>query len=220
MAEQNREFRGVWFPSEVWLDGRLTALEKIILLEIDSLDGPEGCYASNEYLAGFCHCSKNKVVEAVGKLKELGYVESVSFDGRKRVLKTTLPKRAEAPQNREADYTKNGRQGTRKMGQRILVEVASNKKERKKERNDASIEGYTENRELRDALLEFVKMRKLIKAPMTDRALKLLFSELDKLAGSDREKVEILNQSIAHSWKGVFPLRGSEVPDAKYAKYR
>lgn len=90
MKEDKREFKGVWFPAEIWLDERLTALEKIILVEIDSLDGEDGCYASNEYLAKFCQCSQTKVSSAISKLKKLGYVTVASFDGRKRILHSCL----------------------------------------------------------------------------------------------------------------------------------
>ena len=45
-----RDFKGVWIPKRVFLDERLNAIEKIILIEIDSLDAEdsEGCYARNE----------------------------------------------------------------------------------------------------------------------------------------------------------------------------
>lgn len=87
-----RDFKGVWIPREVWLDERLTALDKMILTEINSLDGEDGCYASNQYLANFCQCSEAKVSKSISLLIELGYVEVVSFDGRKRFLKTCLVK--------------------------------------------------------------------------------------------------------------------------------
>ena len=51
----NRDFKGVWIPREVWLDSRLSMLDKGILAEIDSLDmSDSGCFASNEHLADFC----------------------------------------------------------------------------------------------------------------------------------------------------------------------
>lgn len=90
MADEKRTFKGVWFPSEVWLDERLTALEKMILIEIDSLDNEDGCYASNDYLAKFCQCSQTKVSSAISKLKKLGYIKVVSFDGRKRILRSCI----------------------------------------------------------------------------------------------------------------------------------
>lgn len=92
MNEQ-RDFKGVWFPKEVWLDSRLNALDKIILLEIDSLDCEEkGCYASNEYLANFCQCSERKITESISKLIELDYIYLESFNGRVRILKSCLAK--------------------------------------------------------------------------------------------------------------------------------
>ena len=91
MAE--RDFKGIWIPAKVWLDERLNPLEKVILMEIDSLDcGEKGCYASNEYIAGFCQCSESKVAHAVTRLVELGYVSRKSFDGRQRILQSRLAK--------------------------------------------------------------------------------------------------------------------------------
>lgn len=88
---ENRDFKGVWIPKEVWLDTRLNALEKVILTEIDSLDnGEKGCYASNEHLAEFCQCSKTKVSTAIKKLIDCGYIYVQNFDGRKRELKSRL----------------------------------------------------------------------------------------------------------------------------------
>lgn len=91
MAENERDFKGVWIPKEVWLDTRLNALEKIILTEIDSLDSSErGCWASNKYIAEFCQCSETKVSTAISKLVKLGYLFVKSFDGRQRELKSRL----------------------------------------------------------------------------------------------------------------------------------
>ena len=88
---EKRDFKGVWIPKNVWLDTRLNALEKVILIEIDSLDnGERGCYASNEHLAEFCQCSKTKVSTAITKLIKCGYLYVQNFDGRKRELKSRL----------------------------------------------------------------------------------------------------------------------------------
>lgn len=92
---ENRDFKGVWIPKEVWLDKRLNALEKVVLVEIDSLDSTEsGCFASNKYLAEFCQCSETKISNAISKLIELGYIKVRSFDGRVRELQSRLTKTA------------------------------------------------------------------------------------------------------------------------------
>lgn len=102
-----RAFRGVWITADVYLDERLEPLDKIILAEIDSLDNEDGCYASNQYLAGFCQCSESKVSRSVSKLLKLGYIRRESFDGRTRVLKSNLPKTArQTRQKSEADSAK------------------------------------------------------------------------------------------------------------------
>ena len=90
MAE--RDFKGVWIPKEIWLDERLNALEKVILVEIDSLDrgAPDYCWKSNENLAEFCQCSVTKVSNAVSKLIELGYIKVAAFDGRTRRLQSCI----------------------------------------------------------------------------------------------------------------------------------
>ena len=58
------------------------------------------------------------------------------------------------------------------------------------------------------ALEDFIEMRKKIKAPITPRGLELIISKVNKLSDGDLEKsIEIINQSIESSWKGVYRLR-------------
>lgn len=94
-------------------------------------------------------------------------------------------------------------------------EQTTKKKERKKpaETYDSIIDSYTDNGELRSALAEFVKMRKMMKKPLTSKALSLLLTSkkgLDGLASTDAEKIDIVNQTIMHSWQGFFPLKDIE----------
>lgn len=94
MADQ-REFKGVWIPREIWLDTNLSALEKVLFAEIDSLSGYEKmCIKSNATFAEFCQCSESKVSKAVKKLIDLGYVKQVAFDGRHRTLQSCLAQNA------------------------------------------------------------------------------------------------------------------------------
>jgi len=85
-----RDFKGIWIPKEIWLDNTLTYFEKCLLAEIHSLDGKDGCFASNEYLCKFFNEKERKIQDALSKLKAKGYIKQVSFDGRTRVLKTDL----------------------------------------------------------------------------------------------------------------------------------
>lgn len=87
-----RDFKGIWIPKEIWLNKELTALDKIILAEIDSLDNENGCSATNEYIAEFCQCGITKVSTSIAKLIEMGFIQQVSFNGRTRILKGRLTK--------------------------------------------------------------------------------------------------------------------------------
>lgn len=96
------------------------------------------------------------------------------------------------------------------------------KKEKKKSEFDLIIENYTNDLQLRNTIYEFIKMRKAIKAPMTSNALNLMLKKLDKLAPNDIHcdvRINILEQSIMNSWKGIFELKeganGSTRQDTK-----
>ena len=125
MAENQRDFKGVWIPRTVWLDEDLNALEKIILTEIDSLDmGEDGCWASNKYIADFCQCSETKVSTAISKLIERGYLYVKSFDGRQRVLKSRLS-------NFERQNFKNCKADSQNLKQSNTYNNTSNKTSKK-----------------------------------------------------------------------------------------
>ena len=54
-------------------------------------------------------------------------------------------------------------------------------------------------------------MRKLIKKPLTDRALKLIISKTKELANGNPDVMQkILEQSIQNSWQGVFALKDED----------
>lgn len=69
---------------------------------------------------------------------------------------------------------------------------------------------YNDDPKLDAAIHEFIAFRKKIKKPMTDHAVKLMISKLNKLSSSVDEQVEILNQSILNGWQGIYPLKREE----------
>lgn len=81
----------------------------------------------------------------------------------------------------------------------------TNNKETSKQVNN--IKTYSENTELNSAILDFIEFRKKIKAPMTDKAIDLTISKLNKFSPDVSIQIAILNQSIERGWRGVFPLK-------------
>lgn len=72
---------------------------------------------------------------------------------------------------------------------------------------EAVFSEFAISEQLKEALLEFVKQRKLNKKPMTDKALKLLINKLRSLAQDEETQIAIINQAIEHGWLSVYPLK-------------
>ena len=206
----NRDFKGVWIPKEVWLDTRLNALDKVILMEIDSLDqGEKGCYASNEHLAEFCQCSKTKVSTAISKLIECGYLYIQNFDGRKRELKSRVSNfERQSLKKCNADIQNLKESNTYRNTNNNTNNTVSKKERKSKSKSyDEQITEYTQNEELQNALKAFVQMRSFIKKPLTEYGLKLLLNKLSKIGRTDEEKIAIVNRSVEHNWQGFFEIK-------------
>ena len=86
-------------------------------------------------------------------------------------------------------------------------------KSKKKNKSDNSnsyeqlINEFTDDEVIKETIYDFIKMRKLIKAPVTDRALKSVLKQLNKLSKDKEKQIQILEQSIRNNWRDVFPLR-------------
>ena len=74
--QQKRDFKGVWIPKEIWLAKDLTLTEKALWAEIDSLDGKDGCWATNAYFEQQLGLKKKTVSELINGLVKKGYVKS------------------------------------------------------------------------------------------------------------------------------------------------
>ena len=94
----------------------------------------------------------------------------------------------------------------------------NNKQESKKESiKERKHSGYDEilatiaDDNLRDTYLEYIKMRKMIKAPMTDRALQMLINKVEQLEPGNTERQKLLlDTAILNNWKSVYPLKDNQ----------
>lgn len=64
--------------------------------------------------------------------------------------------------------------------------------------------------EVKALMIEFIKMRKLIKKPMSNHALKIVLTKLEKLGKTEEEKIRIIENSIENSWSTFYPLKSEE----------
>lgn len=81
------------------------------------------------------------------------------------------------------------------------------KKERKKTNYDAIIDEMVADEEVKKTIYEFIKMRKLIKKPMTDRAVTMLINKLNKLSSNKDTQIKILEQSILKNYTDIYEYK-------------
>lgn len=84
------------------------------------------------------------------------------------------------------------------------------KKKAPEETIDSIINSYTDNPELRQALIDFIEMRKHMKKPPTIKALKLCLKNLDTLAVDDFIKIKIVDQSTVNCWIDLYELKNNK----------
>lgn len=86
-----RAFKGVWIPRDIWISKDLTVMEKLFLVEIESLDNESGCYASNTHFAEFFDLSKNRCSEIIKSLEAKNKI-SIEYEYAKNVIKKRILK--------------------------------------------------------------------------------------------------------------------------------
>ena len=92
----------------------------------------------------------------------------------------------------------------------------NNKKERKKTSYDEILNSMVEDDDVKNTICDYIKMRKLIKKPMTDRAVTMLINKLFKLSNSKQIQIKILEQSILKNWTDIYPYK----EENNYAGYQ
>jgi len=91
MKTADRNFQGIWIPKLIYLNTEVNWYAKILFLEIHSFtENGKECYMSNRYIGSFLNISQRQVSRYITELKSIGWIAEVSFDGRKRFLRSTL----------------------------------------------------------------------------------------------------------------------------------
>ena len=192
-------------------DGWGYSVEGLVKL---SSDGRESIMATLKELEKFRYLKRSQSRDSSGKLGEAIYdIFESPWSGKPTTAKPTSGK----PSSENPTLLNTNILSTNKLNT-YIKKVSKEHSSKPVENFDSIIESSTESEELRSALIEFVKFRKLIKKPMTNKALELIISKLNKLGASDRERVEIVNQSIERGWAGVFALKSDEPQQGRYAQ--
>ena len=203
----------------------LKATQKIVLITILSYHNKERGYSypsHSDLMRDCCIKDKNTLIKAIKDLEALGYLrkETIKGVGNRYYIEEV----GENKTTEKISSVKNPTGGVWKTQLEVCEKPntintktntkinTNNKKEKEKTNIDKIINTYTENNSLVEAIKDFIKMRKTIKKPITDRGLKMILNKLDQYGNDDLEKIEILENSIMNCWQGVFELKNKKVP--------
>lgn len=216
----DREFKGVWIPKEIWLCKDLTALDRVIYAEIDSLDNENHCTASNKYFAEFCGVGEATITRSIQKLVDKGYIEVVSFDGRHRVIKMMR----QTNQNDEAESSKcvannitNKQTNNKSISKDIDTDFQFGTKKSQTKKPSlwykciSLICDFTDDEILRQLLSAsaklFLENSREAGTPFYTNTFKGKLNSLKRLSEDNYEQRKIVQQTLDNGWNGFYQLK-------------
>lgn len=104
---------------------------------------------------------------------------------------------------------------------KVKVKDKEKDKEKAKEKENISKESvevmYDPDIEVDDAIRDFIRHRKALRKPMTDKAIDLFVAKLNRMTSSPARKVRLINNAIEHGWLSVYEEKGgrkaNDLPD-------
>lgn len=198
--------------------------------------------STKAYCEQFPYMNAKQIRKALADLEERGYIKSGNYNenGRDRTKwyadlrpnknNIEVPKSEdciipngtmhepdkELPLSQSGEPLPNNYQITTTNKKEVSKKVSNGNNARTKEPSFDeildSVEVIKDNPELREAFVSFIKMRKVIKAQLTNRGLELAINRAFELAkGNPQKMIAVVNQSVERSWRGIFELTEDKV---------
>ena len=164
MNDSERQFKGIWIPKEIWLTKELTLQEKVVLIEVDSLETEErGCYASNKYFSEFFNLSTQRISQIIKGLETKGFIRIDYITKDKQIIERQL--RIQKPPYPEVSnifergikYSKGGYQENFKENNTSINNININNKEIYKESFEELWKLYPNKKGKTESYKKFVK---------------------------------------------------------------
>ena len=193
--------------------------------------------STKAYCEQFPYMNAKQIRKALADLEERGYIKSGNYNenGRDRTkwyadLRSNknnievpkledciIPNGTMHEPDKELPLSQSGEP----LPNNYQITTTNNKKERKKA--ESTMTTFNEildssdltknNLELREAVIDFIKMRQRCKKPLTDRALKENLNDAFVLAHGDPNKMtQLFVQSIKNGWQGIWELKDNTAP--------
>lgn len=207
MSDLPRKFQGVWIPADVWLDRDLTITEKVMLVEIGSLqDEKRGCYASNAHFAAFFDLSVSRVSEIISGLAAKGMVDVEQIRDGKRIverrirLKDLFGKSNTPSEKAMNPFGKGDEPPSEKAkGSNTPINNTGNSKGAAAQ---LDLSGFPEQPS-EQVWADYLKHRKAKRAPVTQTVINTLAKELTTAAIAGWTVDNALAEAMSAGWQGL-----------------
>ena len=241
-----RDFKGVWIPKEIWLNKELSVVDRCLLAEINSLDGENHCFATNEYFAEFFNVSEATIKRSIAQLKQLGLIETemqTTKTGTQRVIKvvnggcgqnaptplvkmTTIYNNTNNNKNINTLSKDNVLQKSLHDNEYLDTENEKPKKKNLYQKCLDMIYEFTNDGKLTELLIQYLDLllekSKNEGKPLYANQFKGMLNKLDEIC-KDGLYGEVVQQSIVKGYIGFFPVNNysskaqNYVPDTNKA---
>lgn len=216
ILRKNNKDKYTTIPMYIIRDERLSLKDIGLLVSMLSLpDNWE--FSENGLEAIYTNDGITSIRTGLKKLEECGYLIRRRLRGKDGRITSVEWYLYEKPQLEKPQLENPSEENPNEENQPQYNTNISNTKEsntkvkRKKESSYDEILASIANDDLRELYLEYIKMRKMIKAPMTDRALTMLINKVNELEPNSLEnQKKLLEIAIMNNWKSVYPLRNNE----------
>jgi hypothetical protein len=181
-----------------------------------SKDGKDSVTGALKELEQFGYLKRSQAFNDNGTFGGYNYeiFEKQNADGKTEKPKTEKTKAGkpstENPSTENPQQLNTNELNIKQLNKKELKKEEERKKENGRNTYDAIINGKIFDNEVKAALYEFIKMRKMIKKPLTDFALERIIDKLFKMSYDPITQVEILENSIVNSWQDIYkPKQGT-----------
>lgn len=192
-------------PANVRYDVDLRASAKLMYGEITALSSKYGvCTASNNYFARLYEVDSSAISKWITQLKNKKYIE-VEYETKGKEIKKRIIRIIGTDKCQYVLPNDNG--GYCQKDKENNTSINNTSKKEYKER-------YFDKVELNEIFIEFLQLRKKLKAVNSDRAINSLLKKLNNY--DDDTKYKMIEQSIVSSWKNVYEIKENKRKEMEY----
>ena len=200
----DRDFKGIWIRKEIWLDEKLTWMEKLFLTEIDSLDNAKECFASNAYFANFFKLSSHRCSQIINQMILKKYITAEYERKEKQIVKRILRICHQGIKETSRRYTENVNNPIDNNVKDINTKINNTYKNIKKERKEGDSEETKESsKEEVEKRNKEISLRPFLKKRFPEKVEPLL-ELFNRVTESEPKLVKFIEGALIKYGNNVF----------------